>query len=311
MSLLEQIVGDVRDRLAERKSTTPLNELKARVADAEPTRSLKWALTRRGFCVIAEHKRCSPTGGAMNPDNLRDCVAAYDATPWIAAVSVLTESDHFKGSLDDLANIRQLTRKPLLLKDFVVDEYQVWEARARGADAVLLMAALHKNAPARLADLHALATSLGLASLVEIGMGEGDPEELVGMIPPRAEIIGVNCRKFAGRSRFRLRATASSFIRGYLSRDLLADADQLPRLRRLVPHGKLAVAESGVASSRQLRGIRAADYNAALIGTAFLKESTPVADTIREFGRAFQPQGLPQRERARRRAVHAPARSSA
>ncbi len=297
MSLVDEIVVKVRERIEDRKVVASLDEIKGRAADRGPLRSLKSALTGRGFCVMAEHKRLSPTGGRMNDDNLRDCVAEYDARPWVRAISVLTEHDFFDGSLKDLAKIRRKTRKPVLLKDFVVDEYQVWEAKAHGADAVLLMVSLHRDAPDRLRDLYDLATEIGLSTLVEIGWGEPDPEELVEMIPVGAEIVGINCRRFVSTTGFHLRATASQVVRKYFDTDMLAKSRELCKVRHYISKNRVAVAESGLSNAKQLKGIRDAGYHAALIGTAFLKGPASVRSRLDEFEAACQPAKTLQRRK--------------
>lgn len=275
--LLERIVRDTRKRLEERKRKEPLEELKRRLADAPPARSLQDALRGR-FSVIAEHKRRSPSAGQMQAANLEECLAVYAETPWISAVSVLTDVDHFSGAPGDLqAARRRCPDKPLLRKDFIIDEYQVVEARVLGADAILLMAVLFAGEPARMRQLYEQATELGLDVLCEIGMGADESgDALARIVPAEAPLWGINSRKFGGKLGVRD------------GRDLLVDTARHKTLRGLVPDGKIAVAESGIHTAADLGAARAAGYDAALIGTAFLQGPESVREVVAEMGRAFE-----------------------
>ena len=281
MSFLDAIVENTRRRVAERRAKLPLVELHARTRDAPPVRSFHGALAR-GFSVIAEHKRRSPSGGASDPKNVAGAYDVYTEIPWISAVSVLTDEDYFAGSIDDLAQARERVKKPVLRKDFIVDEYQVVEARAFGADAVLLMASVLAGEKDRMRALYELSRSLDLDVLVELGMTERRIEDLVQVVPAEARIWGINARQFkktggVGDHSHDPRA------RHELPTDVQAHQDY----RRLVPPSKLAVAESGIHSAEELRAARAAGYDAALIGTAFLRGPKSVADVAHELGRAF------------------------
>ncbi|HEX7671762.1 MAG TPA: indole-3-glycerol phosphate synthase TrpC, partial [Polyangiaceae bacterium] len=200
MSFLDAIVANTRGRVAERRARTPDRELHARLADAPRVRSLHDALSGSGrFSVIAEHKRRSPSGGDSDPRNVAAAYDVYANTPWIAAVSVLTDSDYFGGSVEDLFIARHAVNKSVLRKDFIVDDYQVLEARAFGADAILLMASVLAKEPSHMAALYDLARSLGLDVLVELGMANHRIEDLVAVVPPKARIWGINARQFAKR----------------------------------------------------------------------------------------------------------------
>jgi indole-3-glycerol phosphate synthase len=279
MSVLDAIVANTRRRVAERRAARPLPELQARLADAPKVRSLHDALGR-GFGVIAEHKRRSPSGGDSNPENLAAAYETYARTPWVVAVSVLTDEDYFGGSIEDLAVARASVGKPVLRKDFIVDEYQVVEARTFGADAILLMASVLFAEPELMRRLYELARSLDLDVLVELGMTERRIEDLVAVVPPAARILGINARQFATRS------PAGSFEPG-ARHDLPTDIDQHRRFRSLVPAGKLAVAESGIHQAHELAAARRAGYDAALIGTAFLSGPRSIAEVVADFDRVF------------------------
>jgi indole-3-glycerol phosphate synthase len=283
--LLDTIVSATRARIEERKSRLPQSELERRVADAAPPRSLYAALCAQPFSVIAEHKRRSPSGGAMSADNVARCLQVYGEQPWVSAVSVLTDEDHFDGSLDDLATARKLVgERPLLRKDFIVDEYQVWEARAFDADAILLMTAVHGRSRETFARLFELGTELGLDCLIELGLGDGDPEELASMVPSGAKLWGVNSRAFSGNAEQRAESEGSLRSGG---RDLFTSLSRHDDLLPLVPKGALAVAESGLRTVEELVATAHKGFAAALIGTAFLKGPKSVQAVASELGRAF------------------------
>jgi indole-3-glycerol phosphate synthase len=281
--LLNTIVRASRRRLDERKRNVSQSELERRVRDAEPARSLVQALSG-GFSVIAEHKRRSPSGGAMQSDNVARAYELYAEAPWISAVSILTDLDHFDGSVEDLVQARAVVgRRPILRKDFVLDDYQVWEARAFGADAILLMTALFVETPRRLHELFDLAQSLGMDALVEIGMEEHPPERLAALVPRAARLWGVNSRKFAAIGR----DADASIAPGRSARDASTALERHAAMRSLIPHGALAVAESGIHTADDLSRARAQGYAAALVGTAFLKGPRPIDAVIEEFSKVF------------------------
>ena len=222
----------------------------------------------------------------MNAANVAACLDAYGTTPWISAISVLTDGDNFDGTLDDLEAARQVCGpRPILRKDFITTEYQVFEARAHGADAVLLMAAIHGD-PSRLLALFELTRDLGMDSLMEIGMGGMNPRAMSGMIPKDANIWGINARTFDG-SRHGIRMAISRTLAGVTGRDLRTETKRHAELRFLVPEGKIAVAESGITTAAELESAREHGYHAALIGTAFLKGPASVEEALERLAVAF------------------------
>ena len=136
MTILERILPDVRRELEEARAAVPLDEIRARAADARPPRDFAGALTGGGFGLIAEWKQRSPSMGGMRAANVLAAASAYEASPVVRAVSVLTNRTHFGGTVADLARIAAASSKPVLRKDFILDPYQVYAARAAGADAV-------------------------------------------------------------------------------------------------------------------------------------------------------------------------------
>ncbi len=268
-----------------------MDELTARLRDAPAVNSLHDAIAR-GFGVIAEHKRRSPSGGPSDAENLSRAYSTYAETPWIVAVSVLTDEPYFDGSVDDLGVARERVKKPILRKDFIVDDYQVVEARAFGADAILLMASVLADEPETMRRLYEQARALGMDVLVELGMTERPIESLVAVVPAEARIWGINARQFARRGGDRGagaadRTHATAFAPGE-KHDLPTDVAAHREHRRLVPPGKLAVAESGIHHAGELEAARSAGYDAALIGTAFLSPGRRISDVVAELAPVFR-----------------------
>ena len=250
--LLETILGATRRIVEVRSDREPQADL-ARRADARPARPgcFRAALARRDRVnIIAECKRRSPSRGVLRADYDAVAIATGYARGGAAAISVLTEPTFFDGSLADLSGVREAVETPLLRKDFIVTEYQLFEARAAGADAVLLIvAALSSQA---LQTLAGRAASLGLDVLVEVH----DAQELMIAIDAGATIVGVNNRNLR---------TLAVDVRA--SEDLMAG----------IPAGVVAVSESGLKTTADLRHLRAAGYSAFLIGERFMLADDPEA----------------------------------
>ena len=252
MTRLDAIVHARRRRVAEARERVPLEFLWERCGRArrgpDPwDRLQEWPPGRRA--VIAEIKRRSPSRGALRPDLDPAALARDYARAGAFAVSVITEPDFFGGSLDDLEAARRAADVPLLLKDFVVDPYQVWEARARGADLVLLIAAVLGGRTRAFVDL---CFHVGLEPLVEVH-GEA---ELDLALRSGARFVGVNNRDLAT---FRVDTTVSERL--------------LPR----IPPGIAAVSESGLRGPEDLDRLEAAGARAFLIGEALVTAPDPAA----------------------------------
>jgi indole-3-glycerol phosphate synthase len=247
MNALQPIIARTREELTTRRSDVPLASLQrdaaTRVA-AGDRRSFAGALERPGLSVIAEHKRRSPSAGAIREDlALEDVVAAYERGG-AAALSVLTEGQSFGGSLDDLRASRAAASLPILRKDFVVDPYQVVESAARGADAILLIvAALTEQ---QLRDLHEQAHSLGLDALVEVH----DQQELERAVAIGARLIGINNRDLS---------------------TLDVDTRRTFELLGQLPAGTTVVAESGFSRAQELDELELAGVDGVLIGEALMR----------------------------------------
>ncbi|MEA2295560.1 MAG: indole-3-glycerol phosphate synthase [Solirubrobacteraceae bacterium] len=246
MNILEEIVERTSQELERRRRDHPLREFEAALGARTEGRPFAEALTRPGIAVIAEHKRRSPSAGPIRDGlSLEEVVTAYERGG-AAALSILTEPNWFGGSVADLVAGRAATDLPVLRKDFIIDPYQVYEAAAAGADAILLIvAALH---PDDLAVLHREARGLDLDVLVEIH----DEEELDVALEVDADLLGINNRDLTDFS--------VDLQRTY---DLLAD----------VPAGKMVVSESGIASREQLEELERVGVDAVLVGTTLMAAS--------------------------------------
>jgi indole-3-glycerol phosphate synthase len=246
--LLGAIVAATRTRVFHAARRAPAGDL-ARLIDQSPApRGFRAALARPGLRVIAECKRRSPSRGVLRAEYDPAAIARRYAEAGAAAISVLTEPTFFDGSLAHLEAARAVVDVPILRKDFVVDEYQLLEARVSGADAVLLIvAALDDEALARLGEG---ARALGLDVLVEVH----DEGELDRAAAAGADIIGVNNRNL---------------------RTLDVDVDASFRLAARMPAGAIAVAESGLKGGADLRRLQAAGYRAFLIGERFMTAGDP------------------------------------
>jgi indole-3-glycerol phosphate synthase len=258
---LEDLVGATRNALERRKRERPLSELEREIAAEREGRPFAEALARPGTSVIAEHKRRSPSAGAIREGaNCGEIVRAYERGG-AAAISVLTEEAHFGGSLADLREARGTTELPLLRKDFTVDPYQLYEAKAAGADAVLLV--VGSLSEGELGSLANLAWELDLDAIVEVS----NDEELEHALAVDADVIGINNRD--------LEDFSVDLQRTY---DLLAD----------VPAGKVVVSESGIYTRDQVEDLEHAGVDAVLIGEALMRAPDPEA-AVRELTRSEEP----------------------
>jgi indole-3-glycerol phosphate synthase len=250
--LLETIVAATLRIVEVRHAREPIAVLagRAEARAMQPGRFRKAIGNAAGLNVIAECKRRSPSRGVLRADYDPAAIAASYAAAGAAAISVLTEPTFFDGSLDHLQAVREVTTVPLLRKDFVVSEYQLLEAKAAGADAVLLIvAALDARA---LVALRARAGALGLDTLIEVH----DAEELDRAIDAGADIVGVNNRNL---------------------RTLVVDVHASEALIDRVPRGVVAVSESGLRTADDLLRLRAMGYGAFLIGERFVTTADPGA----------------------------------
>jgi indole-3-glycerol phosphate synthase len=247
MNELQRIIARTRVEIDQRSARTPLRELAAAAAtrlENDPIRGFTVALAAPGLSVIAEHKRRSPSAGTIRSDvELEDVVTAYERGG-ARALSVLTEAVGFGGSLHDLVRARRAATLPILRKDFVVDEYQVLEAVAAGADAILLIVAALD--PADLKFLYDQARSFGLGVLVEVH--DGHELAIAAMIEPA--VIGINNRDLAT-----------------LQVDTARTLELIPSL----PAETVIVSESGLRTAEDVATVVAAGVDAVLVGEALMR----------------------------------------
>jgi len=245
MNTLERIVDSTRREVEQRRGAVPLATLEQQLISREgEDRPFVEALVHPGISVIAEHKRRSPSAGAIREGaTVAEIVCAYERAG-AAALSILTEGPHFGGSLEDLREARAATRLPILRKDFVVDEYQLFESAAVGADAILLIVAALE--PRDLQRLHAEALALDLDVLVEVH----DAEELETALELDADLIGINNRDLT---------------------DFSVDVQRTFELLADVPAGKTVVSESGIATRDQLDELERVGVDAVLVGEALMR----------------------------------------
>ncbi|WP_323791523.1 indole-3-glycerol phosphate synthase TrpC [Nocardioides sp.] len=250
MSVLDDIVDGVRIDLARRQSDRPLAEVRAALADAPAPRDPMPHFRAPGSSVIAEVKRRSPSKGDLADIPDPAALAAEYAAGGAGAISVLTEERRFGGSLADLYAVRAAVDVPVLRKDFIVDSYQLVEARAAGADlALLIVAALSDDDLRR---LHDEARELGLTVLVEVH----DEDETHRAVALGAELIGVNARNL---------------------KTLAVDNDTFGRLAPLIPADRVAVAESGISGPDDVARFVDEGARVVLVGEALVKDGAPQA----------------------------------
>jgi indole-3-glycerol phosphate synthase len=258
---LDELVFATRSALDRRKRERPLAELEREAGADRIGRPFAEALARPGTSLVAEHKRRSPSAGSIREGaSCAEVVRAYERGG-AAAVSVLTEEAHFGGSLADLREARAATELPLLRKDFTLDPYQLYEAKAVGADAVLLVVGSLERGP--LTSLYGLARDLDLDAIVEIH----DEEELERALEIDCDVIGINNRDLE---------------------DLSVDIERTFDLLSDVPAGKVVVSESGIRDRQQIEELEQVGVDAVLIGETLMRAPDPEA-AVRELTRSEEP----------------------
>ncbi len=256
MSVLDDIIAEVRLDLDARRKIVGLDDLERVVASLGAPLDPMPAFRSHELSVIAEVKRRSPSKGHLAEIPEPGALAAEYEAGGASAISVLTEQRRFSGSLADLDAVRERVTIPVLRKDFMVEEYQVWEARAHGADLVLLIVAALTDVQLR--SLGDLATSLGMTCLVEVHTAE----EVARAVDAGAVLLGVNNRDL---------------------KTLTVDPGMFARLAELVPAGIVKVAESGLTSAADAAKAAAAGADVVLVGEALVRDQQPrraVADMI-------------------------------
>lgn len=245
-TILDKIVQTKRCEVAASQTRMPLEELEAQAAEAPPVRDFRAALAGPGpVRLIAEVKKASPSAGVIRPDFDPIAIARAYQSHGASCLSVLTDAPYFQGHLSYLARIRAAVAIPILRKDFLIDEYQVVEARMAGADAVLLIAEILDDE--QLAALLARARSLGMAALVEFY----DPDNLPRVLDAGADLVGINNRDL---------------------RTFTTDLEHTLRLRDQIPPEVLLVSESGIHHRADVERLEAAGVSAILVGESLMRE---------------------------------------
>ena len=244
--ILDDLTAAVAKRLVEDKARVSLSEMKERALAAPKKEGFPFEhnLKQKGLSFICEVKKASPSKGLIAPDFPYEAIAREYEQAGAAAISVLTERDYFLGSPKYLQDIAGAVQTPVLRKDFIIDEYQIYEARALGASAVLLICAILDDE--RLKCFFELADSLGLSALVEAH----DETEVLRAIKAGARIIGVNNRNL---------------------KDFTVSLDTSFRLRTLVPDDILFVAESGIKTGEHTKSLYDHGADAVLIGETLMR----------------------------------------
>ncbi len=258
MSILQEIVRNRREQIKEQKSRTPLKELKGMADDAPPVRDFLQAIRRppgQRIRFIAELKKASPSKGLIRGNFQPVEIAKIYEENGASAISILTEEQYFQGRLGYIADVKAEVELPLLRKDFIVDEYQIYESRAAGADAILLIDAILSLSQAE-EFLH-LANELGLSVLYEVHT----LKELDRAILLNVPIIGINNRNL---------------------KDLSIDLNTTLQLIQDIPDDKVVVSESGINTKEDVRFIASHRVDAILIGTALMR-AADIGEKIKEL----------------------------
>lgn len=258
MTILDEILATKRDEVAAAKAARPLAEVEAAAAQAGPARGLRAALARPPGApvrVLAEVKRASPSAGPIRPGADPAAIAAEYAAGGAAAISVLTDRRYFDGELAFLARCRGAVTVPLLRKDFIIDPYQVAEARAAGADGILLIVAA--LLPAQLAELAAAAAAYGLDALVEVHA----EDELAPALAAGATLVGINHRDL---------------------KTMQMDMSLTAKIAARLPPGVVVVGESGIRTAADVARLGAAGAHAVLVGEHLMRAASP-GQALREL----------------------------
>ena len=248
MNILEQIVADLRPALEQRKKLLPQAELLRQIIGMPAAPSFAAALQKERINIIAELKKASPSKGLIRSNfNFQECALELEQAG-AAALSVLTERNYFQGSLEYLRGASRLVRVPLLCKDFIIDPYQICEARLHGAAAILLIAALLPKA-----ELQFLAEFAAVVGLEVLGEAHNE-EEIQMLLDCGVRIIGVNARDL---------------------KTFACDLDNVKKLLPQIPSDRIAIAESSINSRQELLDLRKAGAQGFLIGETLMRAKYP------------------------------------
>ncbi len=256
MNFLEKIIQYKKENIPSKKKILPLNEIKNNLALNKKHKNFKTNISiPNQINLIAEIKHASPSRGIIrDPFNLLEIAKIYDSCG-VSAISVLTEVEYFKGSIEYLKAVQSVTSIPLLMKDFIIDEYQIYEASIAGASAILLIAAILTKTEIR--SFFILAHQLGMDAVVEVH----DDEELEKVLSCDVDIIGVNNRNL---------------------KTFQVDLNTSIKLKKQIPPNKIIVSESGIKNREDILRLKEAGFNAVLIGETFM-QSQNIKEKIEEL----------------------------
>jgi len=253
-NFLQKIISDKTQEVAKRKAAAPIERLKENLP--ETVRNFSKALLSSGLSIIAEIKKASPSRGVIREDFDFMKIAGIYETGGVSAISVLTEEKYFQGSLPIMKQISSVAKVPVLRKDFILDEYQIYEARVNGADALLLISAILQKET--LAHLLELTHSLGMSALVEVH----DPEDTEKALSVGAKIIGINNRDL---------------------RTFKTDLKVTSEIKKLIPQkGHIVVSESGINTREDALALKELRVDAILVGEALMREED-ISSKLKEF----------------------------
>ena len=253
MTILEKIIETKKNELEIVKKTIPIEELKKLPNFERKSISLVDRLKNSSHGIIAEHKRKSPSKSIINDSiSINEIITGYNNAN-VCGISVLTDKDYFGGSLNDLRNARKLTNIPILRKEFIIDEYQIIEAKANGADVILLIAAcLEKD---QIKSFSSLAKEIGLEVLIEIH----DENELKKCLTNTIDIIGVNNRNL---------------------KTFEVDINTSIKLSNMIPKKFTKISESGISNYNEIIKLRKYGFKGFLIGELFMKNNNPGKEVL-------------------------------
>ncbi len=246
MDIIQKIINQKKERLKDIKVKAPIKDLKLQIADSQPTVNFADSIKRdnSGIRLIAEIKRASPSKGIIREDfDLRKIASIYEDCP-VDAISVLTEEDFFQGRLEFISYVKDITKKPVLRKDFIFDEYQIYESRVNKADAILLISAILEKSQAQ--EYLDIASDLGLSVLFEVH----DEEDLQIALYINAKIIGINNRNL---------------------KTMQIDLSNALRLNKYIPEDRIVVAESGIRNKDDVIALYKSGIDAILVGTSIMQ----------------------------------------
>lgn len=255
-SVLDEILAHKVHEIAVRKEHEPLDQVKEAAAWVAPPRDFRGALRRDTVALIAEIKQASPSKGVLIEDFDPVALGALYASHGAAAISVLTDERYFRGQLEHLSAVRNVVHVPVLRKDFILDPYQVYEGRAAGADAILLIVAALPDE--MLSQLHTLIADLGMAALVEVH----NEAEMGRALKLSAGLIGINNRNL---------------------KTFEVDLETTARLAGLAPESVTLVAESGISTPSDVGRMGMLGAHAVLVGEALITARGELIDRMREF----------------------------